>query len=149
VSSALTPPMPGKNKYVVWNPEVEAFDEFPIKIGETLVGNFLEIIVAPPVKRAGFLSHKKQIFQLSIHDLLRNHFNVTKPYITTASASNTNTGSTTTTGDQPTSVTNQRGSPARPGDELDQESSLYWEEQTQSLLNSENSEEGWIMEEIA
>ena len=146
MASALTPPIPGKNKYVVWNPEIQDFDEFPIRLGDKLVGNFLEIIVAPPVRRAGFLSYKKQIFSLSVNDLLRNHFNVTKPYTITTTD---NTGSSTNVGDKPTGVTNQSGSQAGTGDELDKESSLHWQRQIESLLYLEDTEEGWLMEETA
>lgn len=136
MSSALNPPMPGKNKYVVWNSELNVFDEFPIKLGEVIEGNFLEIIIAPPVRREGFLSYKKQLFYLSIHDLLRNHVNVRKPYITTAIA--TNTGSPTDVEKQPISVTDQSRPRTSAGDELDKESCLYWQEQIESLLNTED-----------
>lgn len=131
------PPLPGKNKYLVWNTTTNVFDEFPVKLGEVQVGNFLGILVAPPIRRAGFLSHKKQIFHLSIHDLLRNHFNVTKPYIIN-NITATSTGPASTIGIQPASNTNKPRSKTDIGDEFDKESSLYWQEQINSLLNSED-----------
>lgn len=126
----LSPPMPGKNKYIVWNPETNVFDEFPVKLGTTQVGNFLEMAMAPPVIRAGFLSYKKQIFYISTHDLLRSHVNVTRPY-----TCNTQSNSTAVR-EQSTENTDQLGSKSSSRDELDTESDIYWQEQMQSLLNS-------------
>jgi hypothetical protein len=145
VSTALTPPMPGKNKYIVWDSSQDRFIEFPIKLGETQVGNFLEILVAPPIKRVGFLSYNKQVFHLSINDLLRNHFNVSKPYI--QPTGETSTGSPTNVGSQSLIGPNQRSIEASTGNELDKESSVYWQEQVRSLFYYEDSEEGWNMEE--
>ena len=141
MSTALHPPIPGKNKYVVWDPTQDRFVEFLMKLGEVQIGNFLEIIVAPPIRRAGFLSYKKQIFYISLHDLLRNHFNVTRPYITPVRE--TSTGSSTNVGTQSLNNTDQCISKTSSGNELDEESSIHWKEQIRSLLNSEDPEEGW------
>jgi hypothetical protein len=138
------PPMPGKNKYIVWNSATSVFDEYPIKLSETQIGNFLEMIVVPPIRRAGFLSYKKRIIQVSINDLLRNHVNVTKFY--TTPNTQPNTGSGTPVGSIPPADTIQRGTKTSSGDELDQESSIYWKEQMQSLYNSEDPEEEWDLE---
>jgi len=136
VSSALNPPVPGKNKYVVFDSVQDRFVEFPIRLDEVQVGNFLEISVLPPIRREGFLSYKKQTYKVTLHDLLRNHVNVNTPYsrpITTNSSR-----STSDVGTQPTNVANKLRPKESPGDELDKESSLYWEEQISTLLNSED-----------
>lgn len=142
------PPIPGKNKYIAWNAVTNTFDEYPIKLSEVVVGNFLELIVSPPVRRPGFLSYKKQIVQVSLHDLLRNHINVTKLYArpNDTGTSTDSTGSNTAVGAQSSAGTIQCGAQAGSGDVLDQESSLYWKEQMQSLHYSEDPEEGWDVE---
>lgn len=149
MSTPLSPPTPGKNKYLVWDQNTNQFVEFSMKIGESQTGNFLEILVAPAVRRPGFLSHKKQVYHLSIHDLLRNHFNVTKPYVYPATSGENTSRSTSVVGGQPASNRVESATKSSARDELDEESSVHWKEQIDSLLYSENPEEGWILEEVA
>lgn len=132
------PPKPGKNKFVSWNPTTNTFDEFPIKIGVVQIGNYLEIDIAPPVRRAGFLSHNKQIYFVPLHDIIRNHFNVTKPYIRTAEPITSSSRSSAVMGTDSSSGTDQPGPQTSSGDDIDEKSSLYWQEQVQSLLYSDD-----------
>jgi hypothetical protein len=88
VSVEANVPIPGKNKYIVWDEVQNKYVGFSIRLGEVQTGNFLEILAAPAVRKEGFISYKKQVFKLSIHDLLRNHVNVNQPYIRLAGTDN-------------------------------------------------------------
>ena len=141
IAVEANPPKPKKNKYVSWNAAINEFEEHSIKVGTEQIGNYLSIDAAPPVRRAGFLSHNKQVYAISIHDLLRNHFNVTKPYLYPDNPNHgQNPGSTDSMGTQPANNTVQSRLETGPRDELDQESSLRWSEQMLALLNSDDSE---------
>lgn len=133
-----TNPNPGKNKYVVWNSVTSTFDEYPIKLSDVPVGNFIEFIVAPPVRREGFLTFKKQVYKVPLHNLIRNKVNVSTPYVGT---NPTNTGSPTTVGNAVAAInSNQQAAMPSIGDDVDKESSVYWAEQIESLFYSEDSE---------
>ena len=126
---------PGKNKYLVLNSVTNTYDEHPVKLADTPVGKFLEILVLPPVLVAGFLSYKKEVFHVTLHNLLRSKVNVTNPITLNAP---TATSSTTLTRTQSTVYSNQLGSQAGSGDELSKESDLCWEEQIAALQYSED-----------
>lgn len=134
-------PIPGKNKYIVWDEVQNKYVGFSIRLGEVQTGNFLEILAAPAVRKEGFISYKKQVFKLSIHDLLRNHVNVNQPYIRLAGTDNSR--SNALVGNTTTGNTHQFIVGEGPGDELDKESSVHWEEQINTLYNIEDQEEGW------
>lgn len=140
--SSTAPPKPGKNKYLVWNSDKNEFDTYSIKLAETPVGKFLDILVAPPILAGGFLSYKKCVYKVSLHDLLRNHINVSIPHLTigsnSASGGVSSTGSTTSMGAESSTGTNQSATELNTRGAVLEEHDIYWEEQVQSLLNTED-----------
>lgn len=135
--AAIVPvPRPGKGKYFVWNCEAGAFDEYIVKVGEVQQGNFVDLLIAPPILAAGFLSFNKKVFHLSLHDLLRNHVNVHPSRIKTP---NHNLPARTPASGRTNSAvpTNQPGSSFEDGG-VPQEHDIRWAEQMQSLLNSDD-----------
>ena len=145
ISKEHSPPFPKKNEYLVWDQRIEQFVKFSIKIGQTQIGNYLDVLVLPATRQPGFLSHNKQVYFVYTNDLLRNHFNVTKPYAYPIFAGDSSPGSTPIVGSDSTSNSDKPSSKPSIGDELDKESDLFWKEQIHSLLHSENPEEGWDM----
>lgn len=135
-------PTPGRNKFIVRNSD-GSFDEYLIKLSDKVVGNFIEFAVAPAVRQEGFLSYNKNTYKVSLHDLLRNHVNVSKPYRSDNTAGSDvgkeSTGAPTSVGGNQAIDSNQPGSLQTPGDEIDEESRLYWEEQVDSLYFTDNS----------
>jgi hypothetical protein len=137
-SEEATPYVPGKNKYLVFNRVTNTFEEYPVKLSETITGKFLKFAVAPPILQPGFLSYKKQVFFVSLHDLLRNHVNVSNPYtnVRAKSTDSTNPQSVAAGGNDP--ATDQSRIIVPVGDSVDQAASVFWSEQVESLYNTED-----------
>ena len=138
----IVPPVAiGKNKFVTWNPTTSTFEEFSIKIADQIEGkNYVELLVRPPVIRGGFLAFKKKIYQLSLHDILRGHFNVTKHYNRPATTNNTTIPEPAASlGGNSTSNTDQQRSQDALRASIDQAADLYFQEQVEQLYNFENS----------
>ena len=128
----------GKNKFVTWNPALQAFEEFSIKIGDKIEGkNYVDLLIRPPVIRSGFLAFQKNIYYLSLHDILRGHFNVTKPYArpaTTTTAASPRLAAPV--GAEPTGNTVEPGPGNSSWSELDKDAYILQQEQIEFLLNS-------------
>ena len=139
MSQIVPPTSIGKNKFVSVNPVSGVFEEFSIKVGEKIEGkNFVKLLVRPPVIRGGFLAFGKKIYQLSLHDILRGHFNATKPYIRTTNTTTTCSELATPVDVNPTSNTNQQGPEDTFGTDIDEAANLYFEEQVELLFNIED-----------
>ena len=134
---AIVPPEKiGKNKFVVWNNATRTFEEFSIKIADKQNGkNYIDLSRRPPVIRSGFLAYEKNIYQLSIHDVLRGHFNATRPYHRPA----TTDLITAPVGNIPTNNSNKSRPEKSLGTSFDEAANLYFEEQIELLFNIEDT----------
>ena len=140
MTNALHPPIPGKNKYLVWDEVGQSFVPFVMKLGEVQVGNFLEMLVPPPVRREGFLSYKKQVFKVTLPHLLRNKVDVSRPYQYPVITSEPTSAEVVR---NPSFNTVNLGPVQDDGGEVSKEADLLFKNQIGTLYSSPNSEERW------
>lgn len=125
------------------------FHYFPIKLGERK-GNFVELLIAPPMLAEGFVTFEKSLFRLSKADLFKGKVNVSSPVspgnsspVVIAEPGTEQPASTPALESSPVAVNEQSGVDGDFRLSVDENADLAWVEQIGALLHLEDPEADW------